>query len=299
MAETGKLKKSYQTFKRTERKVSVVFFWCCLLGFVALMLNKNLFDGLNIKRLVGLMLIVGTVGYLGFYLFRRAYHKKQWHRFLVPVIAQIKQHVTAKRVITAVFVLLAIYLAKTSFAAYQIQPLTTPSHHEGHWLLTPHFNISTTHGDIANTQSQRGYYGVGLSFGYQTTIGCRHQLAWQLGFNHNSKSTFTDRTGKQFSTSLFDADVLGSYQYRLLPSWSLGGLTGIAFAYGFNDSPQPAVHFYRNLLPIAGVVSGFRISDHLLLNIDYLHYFGCTNAYQSKSGLPSIDRLSIGVTYVF
>ena len=297
-----KSKNTWQQLKKIDQKVCTGFFLFCLIGVGALTLNNLFFKDISLGRIVAFMLGIGTFGALGWHVFIKAWHCHGWYRCLPPMIKVVRQINFHKVFIFGVLVMAGMFLGSKVFAGTQLQWVTPkPSTKQGKDGVVLHtdFNTSFIKGNTSNLSTQHGYYGFGLGLGYQFGLSAQNTLSTIIQYNHHSKSTFADREGQQFSTSLHDLDLLLWHQYRPMQWLSFGGITGVAFVWGFNDHPKASPRFYRNLLPVIGFGVGFKLTEQLSVNTWYLHYFGKKDLYQSKSGLPTIERFSLGVSYVF
>jgi len=295
----ARLKKTWHLFKKGEKKASVYFFWCFTLGLLSLFVNHQIFNTISAANIVILMAVIGLSGYGAFTVFRQMWHQHKWYRCIVPIAALIRKINPHKVVVFSAFVLLGLLLGQYVFAGEQLRWIN-PTKPAGEGIVvSTNFNTTFIKGNTANLPVQHGYYGFGVGAGYQWALGDQHYLTGELQFNQHSKSTFTDRSGQQFSTSLNDIGLLLWHHYRATDRISVGGITGVAFGWGFNDHPKASPRFYRNLLPIAGMGTAIKLTPNLSITARYLHYFGKKDMYQSKGALPSIERFSIGASYVF
>lgn len=293
---------TWQQLKKIDQKACTGFFLFCLIGVVALTVNNLFFKELSLGRIVAFMLGIGTFGALGWHVFLKAWNRHRWYRCLPPIV-KVVRHIDFQKVfIFGALVVAGIFLASQVFAGTQLQwvtPKPSTEHGKDRVVLYTDFNTSFVKGNTGNLATQHGYYGFGLGLGYQFGLSAHNTLSPIIQYNHHSKSTFTDRAGQHFSSSLHDLDLLLWHQYHPTSWASLGGIMGVAFAWGINDHPKASPRFYRNLLPIMGVGVSFKLTEQLSVNTGYLHYFGKKDIYQSKSGLPTIERFSLGVSYVF
>ncbi|WP_203249935.1 outer membrane protein [Cysteiniphilum marinum] len=296
-----------------EQKPAAVFFILVVLGLMFLSLNRFLpkvsFLGLFFPAIVMVLILVFLVGgYFGLKWFVHSYYRKTGNN-PVSHIPQLLKSLKRFNKVQFWFVVLAIVLLfsmfKPSQAAYLLNAHTVNQKQslivydlQSGWVIKPSFNLSFPKATISGYDKQTGYYGFGLSGGYQYALNAKHSISALLGYNQNSKSTFSNAQG-QFSASLHDVNLLAQYQYRVLPNISLGVNGGIAFVFGFNDGAID--NFYRGFSPVFGGSIGYQLSESMLIDLGYAYYFGksASDAYSSKNGNPSISRLALGVSYVF
>ena len=125
-----------------------------------------------------------------------------------------------------------------------------------------------------------------------------HWLGASLTFNHNATSSFVVRN-QLIRVSLHDLNVLGKYQYAFCDNFSMGISAGLGFVYGWASGSDSS--FYSRFEPVIGYEAFWRVAEHITLSVAYQHSFGvaASKAYQSRQSAPSIDRVSLGVNYVF
>ena len=156
-------------------------------------------------------------------------------------------------------------------------------------------NIGLAHGGLPNQAVQRGYYGFGVSLKQNFYLTPRNLLGYELAINTHDKTSFVSTRGTLTTASLWDVSTVATYNYRISPQFSVGLASGLGLVWG------NGVGFFLRFSPVLGVQSNIQLSKHLTLDISYRHYFGAANhkAYQNRWAAPSIDRLALGVSYVF
>ena len=291
-----------QKFLHRERQISVVFFWCCVIGFMALWLNRLCFEVLDFKRIVLLAILVIGLGFLLSKFIRNAHQNQQyplWLRSLATFMTTRKH--LAKIILIVLILVMSFCSAPKSFAATQIQAISGQHTHEQsvpYWAITPSFNLSFSHGKIEKHQVQQGLYGFGVALTYFVPIGQSH-IGIGVAGHHNSKTVLTDEKGSQFGISQYDLDVLIKYAHKFDSSYFFTVQPGTALAFGFNDLNGAKNCFYRDIHPMVGLGNSFQLNPSWMISLDWLHYFGSKTPYLTTADMPSIDRFTLGIAYVF
>jgi hypothetical protein len=164
------------------------------------------------------------------------------------------------------------------------------------------FNYSMPQASLRDSRKSTGHYGVGLFGGQRFHLNRTHLLGYQFGFNASDKSSFASfgTLNRQVNVSLYDVTALGQYYFGLTPSFLVGLSAGAGYVYGWVEN-DPAIGYYGRFEPVSGGQMVWAVTQEIALTVAYLHYFGVASdrAYQSRQSAPSMDRLSIGVSYVF
>ena len=185
--------------------------------------------------------------------------------------------------------------------SYQLQPIYLYASEEAKSTMTylgASFNVSFPHAELPNTGQQTGHYGFGLSAAHLMPLNQTHWLGASLTFNSNAPSSFVSRN-QLIRVSLHDFNFLGKYQYAFSDTFSMGISAGLGFVYGWASGAGN--HFYGRFEPVIGYETLWRVAEKIALSFNYQHSFGvaASKAYQSRQSAPSIDRVSLGVSYVF
>jgi hypothetical protein len=217
------------------------------------------------------------------------------------------------------WVLSSLISVPTYAASYQLQPIYDLSpydqdhgqgqkdaYNESHRsFIGGTFNYSMPQASMPDAQKSTGHYGFGLFGRQHFHLNRSHLLGYQFGFNASDKSSFAQfgilgRLDRQVNVSLYDVTALGQYSFGLTPSFSVGLSAGVGYVYGWVEN-DPAIGYYGRFEPVLGGQMVWAVTHEIALTVAYLHYFGVASerAYQSRQGAPSMDRLSIGVSYVF
>ena len=221
-----------------------------------------------------------------------------------------------RTVIAVVFVLGDLTTANSYATSYKLQPLNDLSpyyqrsklgqfdlYQPNTWVnIGGAFNYSMPYSSAPASQRNTGHYGGGIFGGQSFYLSQHNRIGYQLGFNANAKSSFAQFgvTNRQLNVSLYDVTALGQYQFAFNQAFTLGLSAGVGYVYGWVEN-NPAIGYYARFEPVLGIQSNWNISDHVAMNFSYLHYFGVASdrVYQSRQAAPSIDRIGIGVNYVF
>ncbi len=318
-----------QRFLYYERKVSTYFFWLFLFFVLAVCVIGRAPKTMNwFFMLLFLIIAFAITAFIGKRICRYYFLKYHWQRYVIAMVRQlvsIYQQLTGfiKRypytkvfVVSAVIIVSSVWL-HSAFAGYRLQPLPdreTPQQRldgQQGWLLGSDFNLNDVQGSIANTRRQKGYFGFDVYGGYRFVIDQRQTLTPTLGFAVNSKSVFSgmDQT---ITTSLYDLSGILKYHYYVGNGIKLGAGVGLGFVYGWIErddrSGQHAqgsrTSFYRNIAPILGLYSGYQLTRSLSIDTGFSAYLpyllkSQQTVYGDKSAIPTIYRLSFGVSYVF
>jgi len=161
-------------------------------------------------------------------------------------------------------------------------------------------NLGIAKGSIPDTQRSLGHYGFGATLKHNFHVSNKNLFGYEIAINTQDKTSFTDASGNLMSVALWDAAVLATYNYALHPKFSIGASSGVSFVWG-KMSNHPSVNFFSRFEPVFGVQSNFHLNQHLSVGVSYRHYLGIARdkAYQSRRAAPSIDRLALGINYVF
>ncbi|WP_116964212.1 outer membrane beta-barrel protein [Fastidiosibacter lacustris] len=204
-------------------------------------------------------------------------------------------------------------------ASYRLEPINDLSSyyqandHQDYYGDDPHgkndksflggtFNYSIPQASLAHSSKSSGHYGFGVFGGQAFYLNQKNLLGYQIGLNANAKSSFAQfgTLNRQVNVSLYDLYLLGQYHFAVSNTFLVGISVGAGYVYGWVEN-NPAIGYFGRFEPIVGAQMAWSITNQVALNASYLHYFGVASdrAYQSRQASPSIDRISIGVSYVF
>ena len=173
--------------------------------------------------------------------------------------------------------------------------------HNG-FLLGADFDYNFVDASMPDSIRSRGYFGFGISGGYQWFLAPHHLLSFVIGFHKNSNSTFTINNG-QLSTTLNMLNAELQYHYQFSNGFSLGVLGGVSYVFGESEAKSLNMSgvTYKRIEPIAGVELGYYLTQEVKIGLVYRHYFGASqsHAYQSGYKSPSLDQISLGISYGF
>lgn len=214
------------------------------------------------------------------------------------------------------FTLSSLVSTHSYAASYQLQPIHDLSpygqdhgqgqkdrYNESHQsFIGGTFNYSIPQASLPDARKSTGHYGFGLFGGQAFYLNESNLLGFQIGFNTNARSSFASfgTLNRQVNVSLYDVTALGQYYFAFNQSFLVGLSAGAGYVYGWLEN-DPAIGYYGRFEPILGGQIVWAVTHEMALTVGYLHYFGvaCDRAYQSRQAGPSMDRLSIGVSYVF
>ena len=164
------------------------------------------------------------------------------------------------------------------------------------------FNYSMPQASLPDASKSTGHYGFGIFGGQAFYLNQSNLLGYQVGVNANARSSFAQfgTLNRQVNVSLYDVHLLGQYHFAVSNAFTIGISAGAGYVYGWVEN-NPAIGYFGRFEPILGAQMAWSITKHVALNAGYLHYFGVASdrAYQSREAAPSIDRINIGVSYVF
>jgi hypothetical protein len=164
------------------------------------------------------------------------------------------------------------------------------------------FNYSMPQASLPDSSKSTGHYGFGIFGGQAFYLNQSNLLGYQVGLNANAQSSFAQfgTLNRQINVSLYDIHLLGQYHFAVSDTFLVGISAGAGYVYGW-VSNDPAIGYFGRFEPILGAQMAWSIIKHVALNAGYLHYFGVASdrVYQSRQAAPTIDRISIGVSYVF
>ena len=164
------------------------------------------------------------------------------------------------------------------------------------------FNYSMPQASLPAASKSTGHYGFGIFGGQAFYLNQSNLLGYQVGVNANARSSFAQfgTLNRQVNVSLYDVHLLGQYHFAVSNAFTIGISAGAGYVYGWVEN-NPAIGYFGRFEPILGAQMAWSITKHVALNAGYLHYFGVASdrAYQSREAAPSIDRINIGVSYVF
>ena len=188
-----------------------------------------------------------------------------------------------------------------SAASYQLLPIEPDQtiNKTSRGYLGANINMNFPHASGANTDKQTGHYGFGMHGGTLFYMNHHHLLGAEVNVNTSAPTVFSKSDRQLIRASLQDINLLGKYQYQLTDHVSLGLSGGIGFVYGWVSNSE--VGFYSRFEPVLGSDLSWHLSDQVAVNLSYQHSFGVAakKAYQFRQGAPSIDRISLGASYVF
>ena len=207
------------------------------------------------------------------------------------------------KLIKTLSALIAILITITgvSAASYQLLPIDPyqSSDKTSVNYLGANINVNFPHASVASTDKQTGHYGFGIHGGQLFYLNHNNLLGVEVNFNTTAPTVFSKSDRQLIRASLHDINLIGKYQYAFCDNFSIGVSGGIGFIYGWVSNSD--VGFYSRLEPVVGTNLLWRLTNNVAVNVSYQHSFGVASnkAYQCRQGAPSIDRISLGVSYVF
>jgi len=170
------------------------------------------------------------------------------------------------------------------------------------FLLGANVDYNLVNASMENSIRERGYYGFGVSGGYQWQVVPSSIMGLVFSYHQNSNSTFTI-DGGEINTTLNMINAELQYHYHIDNDFRLGLIGGASYVFGETDIKNINLSDikYSRIEPLVGAEFGYYISPKIHVDLGYRHYFGVHqyNAYQGSDEAPTIDQLSLGFTYDF
>ena len=140
------------------------------------------------------------------------------------------------------------------------------------------FNYSIPQASLPDSSKSSGHCGFGLFGGQSFYLNQSNLLGYQIGLNANSQSSFAqfgqfEKLNRQVNVSLYDLNLLGQYHFAVSNTFLVGISAGAGYVYGW-VSNDPAIGYFGRFEPIVGAQMAWSITNHVALNVSYLHYFG-------------------------
>ena len=228
-------------------------------------------------------------------------------------------HAMPKLAVTSLLALGSVAIHPLYAASYRLEPMNDLSSYyqssddQGYYdnnatgkrdksFLGGSFNYSMPQASLPDSSKSTGHYGFGIFGGQAFYLNQSNLLGYQVGLNANAQSSFAQfgTLNRQVNVSLYDLHLVGQYHFAVSNTFLVGISAGAGYVYGW-VSNDPAIGYFGRFEPILGAQMVWSVTNHVALNAGYLHYFGVAGdlAYQSSQAAPSIDRISVGVSYVF